>query len=507
MLQRLPRLCAIPLDSRPVCYDFPQQVAQAAGLELCMPAPNLLSGRHGDLKAPANDAALRRWLKTYLHETSAVLVGLDTLAYGGLIPSRLGDEPIDEVQARLDSFFQMVVGRPVYGFSSILRIPNYNNDEEEPRYWASYGADLYAYSAALHRDGRVPEDIVGRIPEGVLVDFHRRRERNFSINQQLFQRLIDGQLQALVYAQDDTGPYGLNVQEAEVLQQMATEQGLADRAWVKTGADEVLLTLLVRWTYRVHPVSASPQPLSIFPVYTHPQTRLAMARYDGLTIESLVHQQIQACGAVVAPAQSGADLVLWVHTPPVPASGDVAGAQLDHCQWPGQTFGQKPADYRPLLDDLTWRVTSGQKVMVADLAYANGGDPALVDAMMTANLSLTTLYGYAGWNTPGNALGSVLALGLMRYWAEHHETFRPHSFSKALLARLADDGLYQGQVRQEMKQAFGTQNGQLPDEAHLNARMADGLALLKSHLALPQVSVHCQWPCHRWFEVGLQIAD
>ena len=503
------RLCAIPLDNRPVCYTFPQLLAEVAGIELCLPAENLLSGRNGQLKEPANEPALKRWLNTYLGETSAVLVALDTIVYGGLIPSRLGSESLEETQAHLDAFFEATRHKPVYGFSSVLRIPNDDNDDEEPAYWATYGTDLYDYSATLHRSGQVPTEIVGRLPENVLVDFHRRRERNFGVNQSLLGRLANHQLKTLVFSQDDTGPYGLNVQEAEALHELIAERGLANHAWVKTGADEVLLSLLVRWCYETKPVPTSAgnqsPPISIFPVYSHPKTREALAQYDGLPIDALVSQQIRASGAVVAEAQSTADLILWVHTPPAPESDELLTAQLDHCRWPDKLFPQKAADYQILVEDLECRVEAGQNVMIADLAYANGGDPMLTDALMLSQTPFTELYGYAGWNTPGNTLGSVLAMGMLRHWSETHQCFNGHAFNQAMLTRFADDALYQGQVRQTMKHRFGDTNVTLPDVAHLNARMSDDIAMLKNRLDLPNASVHCYWPCYRWFEIGVEI--
>ena len=140
------RLCYIPLDSRPVCYDLPIRLAESAGIELDMPAKNLL----GHLKTPANFPALKRWMKNHLFELAPIVVALDTLAYGGLIPSRLGNELEDELQKRIDLFFHSAQSPRVFAFSSIMRIPNYNLAEEEPDYWSEYGQALYQYSVEHH---------------------------------------------------------------------------------------------------------------------------------------------------------------------------------------------------------------------------------------------------------------------------------------------------------------------------------------------------------------------
>ena len=133
------RVFLIPLDARPVCYDLPRRLALSAGLELSMPSPKLL----GQLKQPANFKTLDRWIKNHLFENDPVIVALDTIAYGGLIASRVNAEPLEKLQDRVDKFFSQVKASSLFGFSSILRIPAYNNDEEEPDYWAQYGKALY----------------------------------------------------------------------------------------------------------------------------------------------------------------------------------------------------------------------------------------------------------------------------------------------------------------------------------------------------------------------------
>src|SRR5690349_7890506 len=141
------RLFLIPLDARPVCYDFPRRLAQSAGLELCLPSPKLL----GQLKTPADLKALDRWVKQHLFEKEPVIAALDTIAYGGLIPGRVENETLATLEKRVAQFIKHIRADGLFAFSSILRIPAYNNAEEEPEYWAQYGKQLYDYSEASHQ--------------------------------------------------------------------------------------------------------------------------------------------------------------------------------------------------------------------------------------------------------------------------------------------------------------------------------------------------------------------
>ena len=479
------RLFLIPLDSRPVCYDMPRRLAAVAGLELCMPSPALL----GQLKTPANFKTLTRWVKNHLFENDPLIVALDTIAYGGLIPSRVNEEPLPMLQGRLDSFFGMIKTDACFGFSSILRIPNYNFDEEEPEYWNRYGKQLYAYSAELHECGHASS---AGLPESVLYDFLARREKNMALNERHMDVLAEGKLDYLTYCQDDTGAYGLNVQEAEHLAAQIKKRKLANVAHIQTGADEVAACMLARWM-----VLQRPEPVKVYAFYSAETGRKLVAKFDGLPIETVVERAVKSCGAVLVKKAADADLWLMIHTPDE--------RQGDHCsQEPAHT---NPEQLDAVVQVLDQSLSQGKPFSIADVAYANGGDPRLMEKILTRFEDLTGLYGYAGWNTPGNAIGTAVAMGLIRLMAEENKTFDAAAFCKLMLIRLADDWLYQADVRYGVRRGMnGSALKGEPDEKLLNVLMADGLFLLKSRLGLENQSVQCHYPCKRTFEVEIGIS-
>ncbi|MDX2085688.1 MAG: DUF4127 family protein [Candidatus Melainabacteria bacterium] len=526
---RLPhRVCVIPLDARPVCYDLPQRLLRIAGIEPCLPATNLL----GVLKQPAKASALKRWMKHHLMEGDPLVVALDTLAYGGLIPSRVGLESFESLREQVDAFLETLrldtpitdtrpaspqpktpeKVRKVLGFSSILRIPNYNFAEEEPDYWQQYGQRLYRFSEALHQAGldcpgflsaclpesvraALPPGLLNDIPAEVVEDFLQRHRRNFRLNQSFVADWADNRLETLVFCQDDTGAYGLNVLESQWLasQLLGAEKNTsAERtpqphsAWVQTGADEVACTLIAR-------LLVDEQPLRVYPFYSSLQGSQLQARFDGVPIETVVAQRVHACGALLADTEAEADLLLAIHTP--------ESRQGDHCE--GLSALTQPEQSRVLTDWLAKAQQRGQPVALVDVAYANGSDPRLTEQLLTRFTHLDWLYGYAGWNTPGNAIGTALAMGVVRCVAERHRTFRAREFQKLLLIRFADDWLYQSDVRYHVRHA--NYQGQPPAEAQLNALMADGLSLLQHRLDLADMRVRCHFPCDRTFEVAIHV--
>lgn len=478
------RLFLIPLDSRPVCYDMPRRLAAVAGLELNMPSPALL----GQLKTPANFKTLSRWVKNHLFENDPLIVALDTIAYGGLIPSRVNEEPLETLQARLDQFFSMVKTDACYGFSSILRIPNYNFDEEEPAYWNQYGKRLYQYSTELHEHGHASS--VG-LPEVVLDDFMSRREKNFALNESHLDTLVAGKLDYLTFCQDDTGAYGLNVQEAEQLATQIKKRKLGDVAHIQTGADEVAACMLARWM-----VLQREEPVKIYAFYSSETGRKLVAKFDGLPIDTVVERAVKACGAMLVKKAADADLWLMVHTP--------EDRQGDHCSQ--EQANTNPEQLDAVVQVLDKSLSLGKPLSIADVAYANGGDPRLVDKILTRFEDLTGLYGYAGWNTPGNTIGTAVAMGLIRLRAEENKSFDAEAFCKLMLIRLADDWLYQANVRYGVRQSMKSMAkiGK-PDEKFLNVLMSDGLFLLKSRLGLENLAIQCHYPCERTFEVEIGI--
>lgn len=478
------RIFLIPLDNRPVCYDMPLQLAASAGIDLSVPSPTLL----GQLKKPANFKTLTRWVKNHLFENDPLIVALDTIAYGGLIPSRVNEEPEEVLESRIADFFKQLKVDACFGFSSILRIPNYNFSEEEPEYWDQYGQQLYQYSAKAHELGAPP---VTNIPATVLTDFLNRREKNFNLNLGYLSSLKCGQLDYLTYCQDDTGAYGLNVSEAEQLAEQIKTQQLTGSAHIQTGADEVASCMFARWMVLQHP-----KPVTVYPFYSSDVGRQVIAKFDGLPIEQVVNKAVQACGAVVAKKPADADLWLMVHTP--------KKKQGDHCSLAqAQT---QPDQIVAMSQVMAQALELGKPLSIADVAYANGGDPRLMEKLLVQFDDWTGLYGYAGWNTPGNSIGTAIAMGLVRLMAEANRSFNAAAFCRLMLIRLADDWLYQADIRQTIRSGMnGSAQTVAPDENLLNLLMADGLFLLKSRLGLENTVIQCRYPCHRTFEIEVGV--
>ena len=79
--------------------------------------------------------------------------------------------------------------------------------------------------------------------------------------------------------------------------------------------------------------------------------------------------------------------------------------------------------------------------MVADIAFANGSDNALMEQLKQRGL-LFKLQAYSGWNTPTNSSGFALSTGILS------ARMKDNSVDELLLHRYLDDWAYQANVRQ-----------------------------------------------------------
>ena len=201
----------IPIDNRPVCYTLAQQIASIDNnLRLLLPPRELL----GDLTKTADTDGIIQWLKT-VSQADKVIVSLDTIAYGGLIPSRRSTDGFEAIKKRMEEFRQILSNKnaKIYAFSSIMRISNNNINEEEKDYWSSYGKKIFQYSYEVHKNA--PEsNIETDIPQEILQDYLKTRKRNFDINLMYLDWAKDGIFDTLVFSKDDCAQYGLNVAEA-----------------------------------------------------------------------------------------------------------------------------------------------------------------------------------------------------------------------------------------------------------------------------------------------------
>lgn len=403
------KICFIPIDNRPVCYNLAKDIAAIdENIELFIPPREFL----GDLTRSAGVNEIIEWIEN-IPECDAMVISLDTIAYGGLIPSRRSTDSLEDIKSRLKRLKPSLKNKKVYAFSSIMRISNNNYNEEEKEYWKDWGKKIFEYSYSGVNDG---------IPQAILDDYLATRKRNFEINK----TYLNWGLNTLIFSKDDCAPKGFNVDEARELERLGAK--------TKTGADEIPLTLLAR---------AIEKEIKVFVEFTEPDYKDCISNYEDVSIEKSVQGQLELGGFTQVQTREEADVILIVNNFIEKQGEYVMG-------WTTQPFRKTftPPD---------------KPYAIADVRYANGADNDFVEQFLP-QIDLNNFYGYAGWNTSANTIGSLLA-GVKVRW--NAGKYNESAFKRLQIIRFLDDWAYQANVRGMIENPCDIQDLMKPYEIKL----------------------------------------
>ena len=442
MSDKIPNILVIPIDNRPVCYDLHMQVAEVFnGLKIFSPDISLL----GDLNKDANVKEIRKWAKKTVKENNIdiAILALDTIAYGGLIPSRRTPLDFDDIKENADEFFKILKSKnkniKIYAVSSIMRISNNNINEEEKSYWDKYGRDIFRYSYLAHKllrhyDVELEAEMIKLaqiIPFEVIDDYLNTRKRNFDINSYYIDLVKNGKIDKLVFSQDDTSEYGFNVEEKELLWKQAIKEIITPKITIKAGADEMIISLLSRALCDYYN-----ERVEIAPVFFAPASKQIISRYEDVSIEKSAISAIELCGGTVSDK---AQIKLLINAPNIVQDEICLGIYEDE---KSARQAEKTVEYINIGND---------KYAIADVKNANGADNNLLEKFILSNYDADRFYGFGAWNTTGNTLGTVVATAIIKALAQKYGVYNDDAFKKTQFIRLLDDWAYQANVRKILR--------------------------------------------------------
>lgn len=445
------KLAFVPIDNRPVCYTLPKLLAEIdENIEFYIPDRKYLGG----LKQEADIDHLFEWLIT-LPKLDAIILSLDTLAYGGLIPSRRCPETFEQIKERIETLKEILEGKDakIYAFSSIMRISNNNYNEEEKEYWSKWGKKIFAYSYHTH-EGNRESCITNLIPSEILDDYIETRRRNFEINKIYLQWQKEGLFETLIFSKDDCAEYGFNVQEAQVLEKMG--------AYTKTGADEIPLSLLSR---------AIQGEMKICPKFLEPESKNLISNYEDVSIEKSVLGQIELAGCKITDEENS-DIILYIN--------NFKNNQGEIVMKVGTESFSKTF------------TTPNKPYMIADVRFANGADNNFVKELFKNKIDDENFYGFSAWNTSANSLGSLICGAKIKFFAKK---YNEKAFKKLQITRFLDDWAYQANVRQQLEK---------PNIEKITELMKDFEKTLEKVLNT-NIAVNYKFPWERLFEVEVDF--
>ena len=449
------KLCVIPIDNRPVCYNLVKDIIKIDdSIELFIPPRNMLGG----LKKNADIIGLYSWL-CKLPKVDAMVVSLDTIAYGGLIPSRRSPESFNVIESRMNDFKEVLKSKnaKIYAVSSIMRISNNNYNEEEKEYWNKYGEYIFQYSYEKHKyaiDLGLEIPVRRLIPDYILNDYKQTRARNFSINKMYLKWQKEGLFDTLVFCKDDCAQYGYNVMEAEMLSKMGGE--------VITGADEIPLALISK---------AINSDLSVKTLYTENDSTDLISNYEDVSVKKSIENQLKFAGITKSEEDEYADITLIIN---------------NFKSHQGEIVMKK--ETQEFSGELN---IPDSPYMIADIRNANGADNHFVNEFLKI-FKYNNFYGYSAWNTTSNTVGSLLCCAKIKFNALKNGTYNESAFKKVQMIRLLDDWAYQANIRQILTKPSNIQDMMKPYEDKV------------SEILNLQIKNEYNYPWNRLFEIEVE---
>lgn len=443
--KKVPQIVFVPHDNRPISSEQTAQAVRELGYEVIMPPAEILGGR--DIYGEPEK--VWAWLDeaTKKQKPVAAVLSSDTLIYGSLVGSRMHNYDESVLRQRVAKFAEFRSDHrrtPLYVFGSIMRTPRNGeaSGTQEPSYYQNLGADIFRYTALTdksetkglsNREKKELKFLQRLIPKAAINDWLSRREKNFAASRSLIDLARSGNFEYLAFGRDDNAPYSQTHMESRKLSEYGKDLGIS-RFQAMAGIDEFGMLMLARAVnHHRHELPF------VYVGYNWGKGAKTIPAYSDEPIENSMRDHIVAVGAVEVKAPEKADLVLWINTNP---SGVTYAANEP------KNDGKPRDATKFFVEQVTNSVAAGYPTAVADIAFSNGADNALMEAMLKNGL-LFRLRAYAGWNTATNSSGFALAQGVLA------KLMTDESRDRLLLIRYLDDWLYQSNVRTTLAQQLG----------------------------------------------------
>ena len=466
------KVALIPIDNRPICYDLIKDVlAFDDSIELFMPEINTLGGLYNQ----SNIDEIFNFINK-LEDIDYLIVSLDTIAYGGLVSSRRCEDSFDVIKKRIEKFKTLAQkrARKILAFSSVMRISNNNINEEEKTYWAQWGKRIFDWSYYLHKSEceKTFNCVLNKIPQDILDDYLNTRKRNFDINKIYLNWAKTGFFDTLIFSKDDCAEFGLNVKEAQELEEIINKEKISC-AKIKTGADEIPLSLLTR-------ALASGHGIKVSPLFIEENSVGLISKYEDISIENCTKAQIELAG--LETDNKNPDIVLLVNNFKTQQGdlvlGDVINSLDKKICFPDAPFA------------------------IADVNNANGADCGLISRIFEQESN--NFYGYCGYNTSANTIGCTIFAAVVKFLALKKEKFNKEAFKKFEFIRFLDDWGYQAISRKEIREAAPLFSEKLLEKEN---ELKQNSEKISRFLDFYPKKIIYSLPWDRSFEIRIQIIN
>lgn len=495
------KIVMLPLDERPCNYRYPN-IMPKTDCELILPPIDIMGKKKeaGDVKKIAG------WLLNNVTDADAMVLSLDTIVYGGILPSRLHHEKEEELIKRADIIKKLRELNPkmkLYVFGLIMRCPRYSSSDEEPDYYEKFGLDIHLSGKYTHLEklGKLTEEdkadferVKNTVGKAELDDFLKRRKINLSVLMHSLTYAKDGTVDYFIVPQDDSSVYGYTAMDQMVVRKYLKENVLHKKTAMYSSADDTGMTLLARAAADLSGIKPK-----VYVHYASAKGGETVPRTEDRMLAETVKYHILSVNGIQVYSLLEADIVLFINVGSVMVDPDNPAAAV------GYDIERNLAEF---VNYMNYALDMGKLVAVADIAWINMGDTELVSLMHEENL-LLRVHAYAGWNTSSNTTGTALCEAILYMIGRDDEGNK--SF---LLHRYYEDVGYMAYVRGYVTKAIlpdmgldyhnsGEKDGEAARiaERELSAYMKKNYPKIASEVS--KIGITMPWK--RMFEIDLKL--
>lgn len=512
------KIVLIPIDERPCTYDYPAMMASMAKDINFVEIPREFMG---DLKIPGHIDKMREFLLEECKDADYAVIAIDSILYGGIVPSRLHYETEETLVKRLNVLKEIKKLNPslkLFAYQLIMRCPSGSSKAEEPDYYGVCGREIHMLGVYNHMSSVTEltdeqkqdfENIKNFIKENnyqeYVDDYLNRRKINAALNNYVLDYVNDGTIDFMIIPQDDSAPYGLTALDQMIVRKKVSDLHLELKALMYPDADAVSNTLLARAINEINNVKPK-----VFVKYNTCNEGNIIPNYEDRPVSESIKYQILAAGGMQTYSYSESDIVLMVNCPLANMKeARILFNDLNSGDKPGETdlnytVGRNMVEY---IEFIKYLISIGKCVSVADIAYANGGDTCLFNLLKNERL-LFKVNSYAGWNTAANTLGTCIPLSMInKIYGSNQE------FYDFMGLRYLEDVGYMSHVRHVAYDLFKKEFDWIEIDGKETGRVAtfireNLISWAKENLESDEYKVeiikHFQ-PWNRFFETGLIV--
>lgn len=500
------KVVLLPLDERPCNYGFPPKIFKETDIEVVTCDKAIL----GDKKKPADLCQIEAFLVKETKDAYGLVISIDMLLYGGIVPSRLHHETVEKLKERYSILRKLKEANPklsIYAYDLIMRCPQYSSSDEEPDYYEKCGLEIFKIGYLENRielgltdaeEIKALNEYKKKVDPGYLDDFLGRRKTNLQLNLESLQYVNSGIIDFLIFPQDDSSEFGYTAKDQTLIRKEIDHYRLDFSVYMYPGADEVANVLLSRML--LHYLNRRPL---VYIRYMSPKAPMMVPCLEDRYLDVSIRYQLLASGCLVATSASEADLILLV------ASG---GDKME--TGPDKNFNHSRSVnvLRNLIDGLEYADYAinvlKKEVILADITFLNGADLGLICLLDKRDL-LFKLAAYAGWNTAANTLGTCIPQGIVTSIYG-----RTQAYYDFMTQRYLEDAMYCSIVRSKVTNKYlkdlGYNYFYVEETGGKVSDIVRQEIMEEARTYLPKLTGHyeikrCYMPWRRMFEVGLEV--